>query len=444
MVSLTAGVAFCVAFCLAGSSIAGEGSELTTASRSFRGDDADGIAVTTAPAVWTPDDIAWRTPIDGRAWSSPAVDGDQVWVTTATEDGRELTGLCLSLATGERLWSQVVFGVHQPGEKHLFNSYASPTPALSDDVAYLCWGSAGLAAIDRATFALRWVRRDLPANHYRGPGSSPILSRDASLLFLMYDGYDVQYVECLDAATGATIWRTHRPIDFETDNGDKMKAYGTPLLLDAARSGLDRDELVCPRSFGCFAYDPGNGLELWRVRYGQFSTGTRPVFADGRLYLTTGFGKGNVVAIRPGGDGDVTDTHLEWTAAKTMPSKPSPVVAAGVVYALNDKGVLVMLDAATGERLHQVRLSGNFSASPLLMRRPPKAIELDDRLLVVEESGDAIALSVADSPSDAKSVDIVGRSTLPDGMLATPVAIGDRLLIRTRSELVCLETGETD
>lgn len=398
----------------------------------YRGPGGDGIAVSSAPAVWSDDDVAWRTPIAGLGYSSPAVRGSQVWLTTATEDGTALTGLCLDLTTGRTLWSQRLFAVARPREKHLFNSYASPTPAVSATHAFLSWGSNGLAAVDRETFAVAWVRRDLPANHYRGAGSSPILSSDESRLFLIYDGYDHQFVECLDAATGETVWRAHRPDDFGTDDGDKKKAYATPLLIDAVvGDGAWRPELICPTSLGCFALDPQTGRELWRVTYEQFSTAGRPVFANGLLYLTTGFGKGQVHAVRPGGQGDVTDSHVVWREARTMPSKPSVLVDDGRVYALNDRGVLVTLDAATGERLSQTRLSGNFSASPLMIRHPGG----ESRLLLADEAGRVIAVQPGVDPQ------IVGESRLPDGILATPVAVGPRLLIRTRTELVCLTDG---
>ena len=398
----------------------------------FRGEAGTGQAVATLNVDWSlPVDslLTWQTPITGQGWSSPSVAGSQVWLTTATEDGTVLTGLCLDLATGETLWSRDLFTVAQPRPKHLFNSYASPTPAVSDTHAYLSWGSNGLAAIDRETFETAWVRRDLPTNHYRGPGSSPVLSPDESRLWMIYDGFDFQFVECLDIATGDTVWRTHRPRDFGTDNGDKKKAYGTPLLITADSPGGPREELICPTSLGCFALAPASGRELWRVRYEQFSTAGRPVYADGVLYLTTGFGKGQIHAVRPGGSGDVTDSHVIWTEARTMPSKPSPIATGGKVFAVSDRGVLIVLDARTGQRLHQVRLTGNYSASPLLVSNDDASV-----LFVVSEQG---LLSRVDATTDPPAV--LSTTELPDGVLATPVAVQNALLIRTRSSLLRID-----
>ena len=408
----------------------------------FRNRDGRGVVQTAAPAVFDDSNIVWRTPIPGRGWSSPVLDfdskhGDQIWLTTASEDGTLLSVLCLDRATGEVRQRRDLFAVAQPREKHLFNSYASPTPALAPDRIYVSWGSNGLAALDRADASTVWVRRDLPVNHYRGAGSSPILSADRSRLFLCYDGFDRQFVECLDAANGATLWRSHRPIDFGTDDGDKMKAYATPLLIPG--DGPDAPPvLVVPRSFGCFAFDSADGRELWRVHWEQFSAASRPVLSEGRLIVGTGFGRGQVFAIRPGGRGDVTATHVDWVAAKTMPSKPSPVVDGGVVYGLNDKGVLVWLDEQTGERRGQLRLSGNFSASPVLIRRPGDDRD-SDCLLLADESGEVIAVSLA---RDGDAPEIIGRSRLPDGILASPVADRSRLFLRTRAELVCIGRSE--
>ena len=406
--------------------------QLTRSWPAFRGASGNGIATTTAPAEWSESGVSWEVAVPGQGWSSPAVRDSEIWLTTATEDGTELTGLCLELETGSVVWSETLFRVSRPREKHLFNSYASPTPAVGTAVAYLSWGSNGLAAVDRESKQTRWVRRDLPTNHYRGPGSSPILNDDETRLYLPYDGFDHQFIECFDAETGDTIWRTHRPHDFRTDNGDKKKAYGTPLLIDVSTDeGGIRSELVCPTSLGCFALDPETGRELWRIRYEQFSTAGRPVFAGGLLYLTTGFGKGEVHAVRPGGSGDVTASRVVWTEKRTMPSKPSPVVRDGRVYCVGDRGVLVVLDAATGERLSQTRLSGNVSASPLLMQRGASPSS-EDRLLIVSEDGDALAVALTAPPT------VDATSPLPDGVLASPVAIGERLLIRTRTGLVCL------
>lgn len=392
----------------------------------FRGSAGDGAATDQQlPTIWSESDgVLWKVPLPGRGWSSPVVIDQQVWVTAATPDGKTLSASCFDLKSGETLWSSDVFTVDEPREIHTFNSYASPSPLVDEDRAYLSWGSYGLVAVDRKTFEPVWTRRDLPCHHWRGPGSSPVMDLAKSgqrRIFQNFDGYNYQYVICLDAETGETLWRTYRPRHFGSDDGDRLKAYGTCLRINAG----GREQLISPTSYAVFSYDPDTGEELWRCRYEQFSTAARPVFDGKTLYVTTGFGKGAVVAVDPTGNGDVTDSHLRWVYTKTMPSKPSPVLYDGVLFCLNDKGVLITLDAATGEALSQTRLGGNYSASPLLGRDAGgNAV-----VYVSDESGKTLVLSAQAEP------ETVAENSLDAGMLASLVPVDGTLLIKTTTHL---------
>lgn len=392
----------------------------------FRGLAGDGDAGSTPlPTTWSEtENVLWKVPIDGRGWSSPVVVDDQVWVTTATPDGRTLTASCFDLESGQTLWTNNVFSVDEPREIHTFNTYSSPTPVIDGDSVYLSWGSYGLIAINRETFKTEWTRRDLPCHHWRGPGSSPIIDHDAdghARLFQNFDGYDFQYVLCLDAETGETIWRTYRPRHFGSDDGDKLKAYATPLRINAG----GREQLISPTSFAVFSYAPSNGEELWRCRYEQFSTASRPLFDGERLYVTTGFGKGAVAAIDPTGTGDVTDSHRLWLERKTMPSKPSLVLHNGTLLCLNDKGVLITLDAVSGEKMGQMRLGGNYSASPLLGRSGDgQAVAF-----LSDEAGKTLVVTAEQDPQ------VVSENTLDSGTLASLVPANGTLIIKTTTHL---------
>lgn len=391
----------------------------------FRGPAGDGNAGDQQlPVEWSEaKGVQWKVPIAGRGWSSPVVIDDQIWVTSATSDGKTLSAECRRLSDGERLWFSDAFAVALPREIHTFNSYASPTPLVDEEHAYLSFGSYGLVAVDRETFEVVWTRRDLPCNHWRGPGSSPIIQEtpNGRRIFQNYDGYDFQYVICLDAATGETIWRQYRPRHFGSDDGDRLKAYATPLLITAG----GREQLVSPTSYAVFSYDPATGEELWRCRYEQFSTAARPIFDGEFVYVTTGFGKGAVVAVDPTGSGDVTESHRKWVYEKTMPSKPSPVLHNGILFCLNDKGVLVTLSAETGEALSQMRLGGNYSASPLLGVG-------GDGQAVVYLSDEAGKTLVVTAEADPKTV---AENSLDSGVLASLVPVGGTLLLKTTSHL---------
>lgn len=415
-----------ITFALLAGAIAFGRSAVASDWREFRGPNGDGDAgAQPLPVEWSEDhNVLWKVPIAGRGWSSPVVIDNQIWVTTATPDGKSLTANCIDRTTGETLWSSEAFTVAAPREIHTFNSYASPTPLVDEDNAYLSWGSYGLIAIDRKTFDAVWTRRDLPCHHWRGPGSSPIMGESTDgrrRIFQHYDGYDYQYLVCLDAESGETIWRTYRPRHFKSDDGDRLKAYATPLLInvDGAK------QLISPTSYAVFSYDPETGKELWRCQYDQFSTAARPLFDGNLVYVTTGFGKGALVAVDPTGHGDVTATHRKWVYSKTMPSKPSPVLHNGVLFCLNDKGVLVTLDAATGDVLKQLRLGGNYSASPLL------GVDKEGRHVVYlsDEAGKTVVVTAEAEPQT------VAENTLDSGVLASLVPSDGTLIIKTNKHL---------
>src|SRR3954471_21834065 len=269
----------------------------------FRGPDGNGVSTAIGvPLTWSEtENVRWKTPIHGRAWSSPIVLGSQVWMTTATPDGKELFAIAVDKNSGKVLHDLKLFDVATPQFAHAFNTYASPTPVAEPGRVYVTFGSPGTAALDAATGEVLWTRRDLECNHFRGAGSSPILFRD--LLVMHFDGSDVQYLVALDERTGRTVWKTDRSIDFKDiqpngkmkGDGDFRKAFATPQIL----TWQGRPVLFSPGSQAAYAYDPLTGTELWRLEErAQFSSSTRPVVGDGLVYYTTGFNTGQVYAVR--------------------------------------------------------------------------------------------------------------------------------------------------
>jgi outer membrane protein assembly factor BamB len=387
----------------------------------FRGPGGDGHADTARiPIEWSETkNLTWQTPIHGVAWSSPVVSGNDVWLTTATEDGKELSVLCLDLRSGEIRIDRKVFDVENPPDIRKYNTYASPTPVIKNGRLYASWGSAGLACLDAATGETLWERRDLPCDHYRGAGSSPIIHNGK--LYLHYDGFDYQYVVALDIATGETIWRTDRPHNFHTDNGDVKKAFATPLVIN-----IDgREQLISPTSKGAFSYDAATGAEIWRINYDCFSTAAHPLFAHGLVYLSAGFPRSEIIAVRPDGEGDVTETRIVWSEKKLMPSKPSPLLVGDLMFTIYDNGgVATCLDALTGEELWQKRIGGNYSASPLYAA---------GRIYFFCEDGKTTVVRAA------REFEQLAENQLGEGVLASPAVIGDTLLLRTNSHLYRLD-----
>ena len=389
----------------------------------FRGPAGTGVSSSTGlPREWSETkNVAWKTAVHGRGWSSPVVLGRQVWLTTATRDGRELSVLALDRDTGRVLRDIVLFRVDRPEDTARYNSFASPTPVIEEGRVYVHFGSYGTAALDTATGATIWTRRDLPCNHWRGPGSSPMLWGE--LLVVHFDGYDQQYAVALDKRTGRTLWKADRAYDFGTDDGDMKKAFATPVVIEAG----GRPQLISQAAKAVLALDPRTGRELWRVRYASHSAAARPLFANGLVYVASGRGPSELYAIRPDGSGDVTATHVAWKAARGIGSSPAPILVDGLIYAIADKGgVLTCLDARTGAELWQQRTGAHdHTASPLYA---------DGAIYLFAEDGSALLLG------PGREYRELARAGVDEGgVMATPAIAGRSIFLRTESHLYRIE-----
>lgn len=390
----------------------------------FRGPDGMGNAPGKLPVTWAEGtNVKWKTAIHGRGWSSPIVLGNQIWMTTATEDGRELYGIAVDRDSGTIIHDLKLFDVANPQYRHPFNSYASPTPVAEGGRVYITFGSPGTAAVDARTGKILWQRRDLECNHFRGAGSSPIIFRD--LLIMHFDGSDLQYLVALDKNTGKTVWRTPRSIDYQDldangkmkADGDFRKAFSTPHIMMVG----DQPLLVSLGSMATYGYDPMTGKELWKIEErSNFSPSTRPVVGHGLIFYPSGWSTGQLLAVKPDGRGDVTATHVAWRVTQGVPKKPSLVLAGDLLFMINDVGVVSCLEARTGTMVWKARLPGEYSASPILA---------DNRIYFFNEDGKA---TVIDAGREFK---IVGENLLDDGFMASPAVADGALFLRTKTSL---------
>ncbi|MEO8494853.1 MAG: PQQ-binding-like beta-propeller repeat protein, partial [Planctomycetota bacterium] len=246
----------------------------------FRGPHGNGDSAASLPLKWSEtENIAWKTVIDGKAWSSPVVWGDQIWLSNATPDGKRLSTVCVDGASGKILHDITVFEIAEPMFCIDYNSYASPTPVIEDGRLWVHYGSAGTACLDTTTGKVLWSRQDLPCDHLRAPGSSPIVFRD--LLYLTFDGADYQYIAALNKQTGETVWKKDRTINYGTDDGDYKKSYSTPTVFEHA----GRWQLVSTASVGTESYDPLTGELLWTVYHGGFNAAARPLYSHDKVFL---------------------------------------------------------------------------------------------------------------------------------------------------------------
>jgi outer membrane protein assembly factor BamB len=395
----------------------------------FRGPDGNGVSTATGlPVTWSEtQNVRWKTAIHGRAWSSPVVLGRQVWLTTATPDGKQLSALAVDKETGKILHDLKLFDVATPQFAHSFNSYASPTPVIEQGRVYVTFGSPGTAAIDTATGKVVWERRDLECNHYRGAGSSPIVFRN--LLLMHYDGSDVQYVVALDKRTGKTVWKTDRTVDFKDldangkvkAEGDFRKAFATPQIVMVGNDPV----FISSGSRATYGYDPMTGKELWRVEDPiNFSSSTRPVAGHGLVYYTTGWNTGQLLAVKPDGRGDVTGTHVAWRSTRGVPKKPSLLLVGDLLFMVNDGGIVTSLDAKTGGEVWTARLTDSYSASPLAA---------DGKIYFFSEDGKATVIEAG------RAFKVLAENTLEQGFMASPAVDGKALYLRTKTHLYRIE-----
>lgn len=386
----------------------------------FRGPGGDGQAASAALSVhWSEQqNIRWKTAIPGKAWSSPVVWENQIWLSNATEDGKRLSAICIDAATGQTMHEVTVFEIAEPMFCYPYNSYARPTPVVQRDRLWVHYGSAGTACLDTRSGKVLWRRQDLPCNHHRGPGSSPIVFED--LLIVNFDGFDLQYVVALDKHTGRTVWKTDRTLDYGTDNGDLKKAYCTPTVFEHG----GRLQMVSPAAAGTIAYDPRTGRELWKVHHGGFNAAARPLYHDGRVILNTEGGM-KLLAVRPDGSGDVTKSHIEWTTGRATPTRPSQLIVGEHLYMVNDQGIVSCLEVKTGQTVWTQRMGGRHSASP---------IHAAGRLYFFDEDGTSRVVEA--NPQEYR---LLAENTLAAGCMASPAVIGNALIVRTKTHLYRIE-----
>jgi outer membrane protein assembly factor BamB len=329
--------------------------------------------------------------------------------------------------TGKVLYDLKLFHVEKPQFAHSFNSYASPTAAIEPDRVYVTFGSPGTAAIDTRTGKVLWERRDIECNHFRGAGSSPVIFED--LLLMHFDGSDRQFVVALDKKTGRTVWRTERSIDFQDlgpdgkpqAEGDFRKAFATPHVIPVA----GRPVFVSVGSKAAYGYDPRTGKELWRIEErSNHSASPRPIAAHGLVYYTSGWASGQLLAVRPDGSGDATDSHVVWRATQGVPKKPGIIVLDDLIFMVNDVGIVTCLEAKTGETVWKGRLEGTYSASPIAGAGRVYFFSEDGKTTVIEAG---------------RELKVLAENQLDDGFMASPAVDGRALILRTRTHLYRIE-----
>jgi outer membrane protein assembly factor BamB len=388
----------------------------------FRGPAGDGVSqATSLPATWDETtNVAWKTPIPGKGWSSPVLHQGRLYLTTAVEtttaDKGELSlrALALDAASGLIVWDREIF--RQPADSpkiHSKNSHASPTPIVDRSRLFVHFGHQGTACLD-LDGNIQWTNSDLKYPPVHGNGGSPIIAGDH--LIFTCDGGSDPFVVALDVASGREKWRFRRPFD-----PAKKFAFSTPTLITDKRG---RSQVICPGAGSTSALDPETGREIWRCQHGGYSVIPKPLYSHGLVIFSTSYDSPEVIAVRPEGDGDITETHVEWSLKKGAPHTPSLVVVGNELYMVADKGVATCVDAATGKQHWQERLGGNFSSS---------LVYADGKLYVQSEEGPTTVIR------PGRTFDKLATTGFDERTLAS-YAVGDReLYIRTEANLYRVE-----
>ena len=330
----------------------------------FRGPDGEGHAPQHGlPREWSDTkNVAWKVPIPGKGWSSPVIRDGKLWVTTATERNSSLRVLCLDCKTGEQIWNVQAFFKGEPGKINPKNSHATPTIVLGESKLYAHFGAHGTACLSSEGRVL-W-KAQTNYYHHHGPAGSPVVVGD--LLIYSCDGFDRpfydrlerpdvdhdQFVVALDTDSGAVRWKSPRK---------GRHSYSTPLTIDVD----GKSQVISAGGDRVVAYDPASGKEIWSCRYNGYSVVPRPVYAGGLVFICTGFDEPSLLAIRPDGQGDVSETHVAWTLHESVPLTASPLAVGDELYIITDGGIASCLDVKSGRRYWRNRLPGKYSASPL-------------------------------------------------------------------------------
>lgn len=385
----------------------------------FRGPNGDGETQAQLPVDFDDEkNVVWKTPIHDRGWSSPVVWGDQIWLTTATEDGKKLYAICVDAKTGKIEHDILVFEVESPKFCHPTNSYASCTPFVEEGRVYVHFGEYGTACLDTKTGEKIWERRDFVSEDFRGPASSPIVVGDR--LFINFDGVDYQFMVALDKRTGETLWRKDRDIDYGTSDGDMKKAYGTPAVIEVK----GQQQLISTAAMETLAHDPATGDVIWRVHNDGYNGSARPLYENGLVYICAGRGDFALLAVKPEGEGDLTHTHMAWNTGKSVPRFSSQLVIGDRLYMINDTGVISCLNSLDGEKVWSKRQGGEYWASPLYS---------NGNIYFLSKEGMALIVAADDE------FQLVAEKRFPDGFNASPAVWGDSLILRSFSHLYRVE-----
>ncbi len=414
----------------------------------WRGPATTGVSAETGlPERWSDtENVAWKTAVRGLGISSPIVWGDQVFVTSqigkgarragshptlvqggnpvdageralgggsvATADKISFLVTALSRLDGRKLWEYELPADGRLTEVHDKHNLASSSPVTDGRRVYAWFGTGQIVALDlsgKLLWSRHLGREYAPFDINWGHSSSPVLFNDSLILTCYHQ--PAAYLLNIDAASGKTRWRVER--------GRDINSYSTPLVVQTGGTS----ELIINSSEGVSGHSATTGQLLWHIQEQNRFPIPMPVSHDGVIYTSRGYRSGPYMAIRPGGKGDVSRSHVLWRTDTGAPYVSSLVHYNGMLYMAGDVGVLSAIDAKTGQRTWQERTGGVFTASP---------VAADGKIYLLSEDGQTIVLSAGNQPR------VLARNRLNARQLASPAISGGRLFIRTDDAVIAI------
>ncbi len=338
----------------------------------FRGPDSDGHVADREPTPieWSDTkNVAWKVDVPGLGWSSPVVADGKVFLTTALSVGvgLSLQAIAIDANTGATLWKQEVFSVAKSPAIHAKNSHASPTPIYHTRSLFVSFGPIGLAKLSATDGSIVWTNKELNYEPVHGSGGSPVLAEGK--LVVICDGRSNPFVAAIDAETGMLAWKTERSVEARISH-----SFATPTVTRVH----GKWQVVAPGPNHLAAYDLHTGEEQWRVQAPGWSVVPQPTVGHGLVIYNHDYDHPELIAVKLGGSGDVTDSHIAWRVKRAAPSSPSPLLVGDDLFFVSDKGIASCINAKTGESYWTERLGGDYSASPILV---------NGKILLLNEEG---------------------------------------------------------
>lgn len=390
----------------------------------FRGPNGQGVSSETQlPLTWDANkNVLWKTKIPGEGWSSPIVHGEHIFLTTATEEGVSCRVVCVHPEDGTIAWNHEVHR-QVTGPKRRQNSYATPTPVTDGKQVYAVFYDGTAVALDFSG-KLVWKNSDVKFHSLHGLGASPVLA--LGQLIMPFDGssreqqrvgwkepWDQAVILSLDAATGAAKWKGIR--------GKSRVGHVTPILVN------DKREIVSAGGDRVQGHDPSSGKLLWSIYSKGEGVTPSPVVGDGMIFTSSGFEEPTIRAIRQGGRGEITESHIVWEQKKGVPALASPLYVAPYLYTISRDNILHCIEGRTGKIVWQERLSGVHSASPIFA---------EGRIYILSEDG------VTRVIKPGSKYDEIARNDIGETCLASMAVSDGRFFIRSATHLFAIENGQ--